>query len=233
MPKEEPSVTELLAEVLRADGVELRLGVAVERAEPVDGRARSPDVRRRLDAGRRPGAGGHRPPARTSTDIGLDRLGIEPDDAGGLQVGPDCRVRGHDHVWAAGDVTSIAPFTHTANYQARIVISNLLGRPARPTTGPSRGAIYTDPPVASVGMAFVLHRVGRRGPPSGDSGSETPSGRREGPSTGFGEGPYVGWAVGRLDEAEVPGAAGPLAPAVEGLELAAAWSWMAGEASWG
>jgi len=114
VPKEEPSITELLAEVLQADGVELRLGSSVERAEAVDGGARARLVLAdgsRVEADRVLVATGRQP---TVEGIGLERLGIEPDDAGGLEVGPDCRVPGHDHVWAAGDVTGIAPFTHTA-----------------------------------------------------------------------------------------------------------------------
>ena len=151
VPKEEPGVTELLAGVLRDDGVELALGLVAERAELVDGRARltfsdgSAAVADRVlvATGRRPNVEG----------IGLDRLGITcDDDRDGLEVGPDCRVRGHDHVWAAGDVTGIAPFTHTANYQARIVVSNLLGRPATADYRAIPRSIFTDPPVASVGM---------------------------------------------------------------------------------
>jgi dihydrolipoamide dehydrogenase len=150
VPKEEPGVTELLARVLRADGVDVRLGAWVERAALVDGRARLSfsDGSSEVTADRVLVATGRRPNVQ---DIGLEHLGIEPDDDG-LEVGPDCRVRGHDHVWAAGDVTGIAPFTHTANYQARIVIANLLGRPARADYRAIPRAVYTDPPMASVGM---------------------------------------------------------------------------------
>jgi pyruvate/2-oxoglutarate dehydrogenase complex dihydrolipoamide dehydrogenase (E3) component len=149
VPREEPSVTALLAEVLRADGIDIRLGATVVKAEPAGGLARlTLDDGSVVEADRVLVAVGRQP---TVGDIGLDRLGIEPGDDG-LDVEADCRVRDHDHVWAAGDVTGIAPFTHTANYQARIVVSNLLGRPARADYRAIPRAVYTDPPVASVGM---------------------------------------------------------------------------------
>jgi dihydrolipoamide dehydrogenase len=87
----------------------------------------------------------------SSADLGLEVLDIDVDDAGAITVDGHCRVTGHEHVWAAGDVTGIAPFTHTANYQARIIADNILGgdRIANYTAIPR--AIYTDPPVSSVG----------------------------------------------------------------------------------
>jgi len=149
VPNEEPAVTALLARVLRDDGVVLRLGSSVESAALVGGRAALALANgSTVDADRVLVATGRRP---TVEGIGLERLGIEPGE-GGVETGPDCRVAGHDHVWAAGDVTGIAPFTHTANYQARIVISNLLGRPAEADYRAIPRAVYTDPPVASVGM---------------------------------------------------------------------------------
>lgn len=87
-----------------------------------------------------------------TTDLGLDKLGIEIDKEGAVQVDKHCRVVGQDHIWAAGDVTGIAPFTHTANYQGRIVSSNLMGIEKIANYSAIPRAIYTDPPLASVGI---------------------------------------------------------------------------------
>ena len=148
--REESSIAERLADVLRADGVDVRLESGVDRVEPGGAGARVHladgsvvEVARVLLAtGRHP----------TTDDLGLDALGIEPGDHGELEVDDACRVRGQDHVWAAGDVTGVAPYTHTANYQARIVAANLLGTPRTADYRAIPRAVYTSPAVASVGM---------------------------------------------------------------------------------
>jgi dihydrolipoamide dehydrogenase len=148
--KEEPSIAALLAQVLRDDGVDVRLGVEVLRFEPTGDSARAHlSDGTTVEAARVLVATGRTP----STDgIGLEVLGIEPRENGELDVDETCRVRGQEHVWAAGDVTGIAPYTHTANYQARIVTANLLGGSATADYRAIPRAIYTDPAVASVGM---------------------------------------------------------------------------------
>lgn len=148
--KERPEVADLLAEALRADGVDVRLSTTVERVEQggaggarvimSDGTS-TECARVLLAVGRRPAASG----------LGLEMLGVEPDDRGALVVDDQCRVAGQDHVWAAGDVTALAPFTHTANYQARIVAANILGADRRADYRAVPRAVYTDPVVASVG----------------------------------------------------------------------------------
>ena len=148
--REESSIAEQLADVLRRDGVDVRLESGVDRVEPGGAGARVHladgsvvEVARVLLAtGRRP----------TTDDLGLDALGIEPGEHGELEVDEHCRVRGQDHVWAAGDVTGVAPYTHTANYQARVIAANLLGTPRTADYRAIPRAVYTSPAVASVGM---------------------------------------------------------------------------------
>ncbi len=148
--REQPLVAQRLADVLRRDGIDVRLDTKVLKVNAQNGHARAQlsdnthvDVERIIIAtGRRP----------TTDDLGLEALGITLNKAGAITVDDHCRVKDHPHVWAAGDITGIAPFTHTANYQARIVVANVLGedRAAEYTAIPR--AIYTDPPVASVGQ---------------------------------------------------------------------------------
>lgn len=149
--REEPSIAALLAEVLRTDGVDVRLGTTAERFGPTaDGRARvhlaGGDV---LEVDRVLVAVGR---TATTAALGLSVLDIELPDSGALTVDASCRVVGQRHVWAAGDVTGEAPYTHTANYQARIVTENLLGGDRTADYRAVPRTVYTEPAVASVGM---------------------------------------------------------------------------------
>ena len=149
--KEEPSIAALLAEALRRDGIDVRLDATVERftatgdggavAHLADGSAVT-TAQVLTATGRTP----------TTQGLGLEVLGIETDDRGGVRVDPSCRVQGQQHVWAAGDVTGTAPYTHTANYQARIVVANLTGESRTADYRAIPRAIYTEPTVASVGL---------------------------------------------------------------------------------
>ncbi|MDQ1712257.1 MAG: hypothetical protein QOE45_1707 [Frankiaceae bacterium] len=137
-------VGDLVAATLRGNGVDVRAGVTADRAEARDGRA----VLALGDGGEVVAdrvllATGRRPNTR---DIGLDAFGIDT-----VRVDSRCAVEGAEHVWAAGDVTEVAPFTHTAAYQAWVVAGNLLGEPRYADYSAIPRVVYTDPAVACVG----------------------------------------------------------------------------------
>src|SRR5262249_49496534 len=96
---------------------------------------------------------------RANTDrIACETLGIRLDALGYLTVDDHCRVRGVQNVWGAGDVTGLAPYTHTANYHARTIAANLVGKDTRADHRAIPRGIYTDPAVATVGLPSIAAR---------------------------------------------------------------------------
>jgi pyruvate/2-oxoglutarate dehydrogenase complex dihydrolipoamide dehydrogenase (E3) component len=135
---------ELIGDVFRDDGIDVRTGVAVERVAPgvvltlSDGS--TVEAERLLVAtGRRPNADG----------LGLEQLGVSVGPRG---VEVDERCRAADNVWAIGDITGVALFTHVGKYQARIAAADLAGRDARADYRAIPAGIFTDPEVATVGV---------------------------------------------------------------------------------
>src|SRR4051794_20552937 len=146
--REDPRVGEILGDVLREDGVELRIGrkgesVRVEGGDRVVSLDDGSEVRGEVvvvATGRR---------SRTH-DLGLETVGLEPGRRG-LEVDEHCRVT--DGVWAVGDVTGIAMFTHVGKYQARIAAADILGQPRVADYRAVPRVLFTDPEVASVGLS--------------------------------------------------------------------------------
>lgn len=147
--RESASVGDQLGELLREqDDIDLWLGDKATKVErDGDGVTVTLDGGDRISAERLVVAVGRKP--RTD-DIGLDTVGIEPGDKG-IEVDAFCRAA--EGVWAVGDVTGIAPFTHVAGYQARIACADILDDDRRPADYKAvPRVVFSDPEVAAVGL---------------------------------------------------------------------------------
>lgn len=157
VPREEPDASAAVADALAGRGVELRLSTQVARAEPHGSRACLT-----LDDGEQVVsdvvvlAPGRRP---QTADLGLGELGVHLPPDGAVPIDARCRVVDTDGVWAVGDVTGIAPFTHTAHYQGRIVAANLVGRNVESDYRAVPRAVYITPTLASVGHTVASARA--------------------------------------------------------------------------
>ncbi|CAN5270476.1 NAD(P)/FAD-dependent oxidoreductase [soil metagenome] len=145
--REDPHVGGLVRDALEADGVTVRTGVTVSGArrdgagvavELDDGSTVATDVLVTV-TGRRPRV----------ADLGLESLGVETSETG---VAVDDRCRVADRVWAVGDVTGVALFTHVAKYQGRVAADNILGRPRTADYRAIPRVVFCDPEAAAVGM---------------------------------------------------------------------------------
>jgi pyruvate/2-oxoglutarate dehydrogenase complex dihydrolipoamide dehydrogenase (E3) component len=138
-----PDAGQLLAELFREEGIDVRIGVGIEKVEPgirlqlSDGST--------LEAERLLVAAGRRPNVER---LGLEELGVRT-SARGIEV--DERLRAADDVWAIGDVTGVAQFTHVGKYQARVAAADMANRRAKADYRAIPAGIFTDPEVATVG----------------------------------------------------------------------------------
>jgi pyruvate/2-oxoglutarate dehydrogenase complex dihydrolipoamide dehydrogenase (E3) component len=152
IPREPAPLGEALAEALRRDGIELRLGALAAEAvrdgdDYVVKLSNGTEVRGEkllVATGRRPRVEG----------IGLESVGVEADPHG---IRVDEYLRAGERLWAIGDVNGIWPLTHVGEYEGDVVAANIAGEdhPANYEAVPR--VIYTDPQAAAVGAAEAPH----------------------------------------------------------------------------
>lgn len=155
LPNDEPEAAQMVADSLRRDGVELRLGAPVEsvdsgRAGGVTVRAGNEDVEGDsllVAVGRRANVDG----------MDLENAGIEY-SRNRITVDDYLRTTARN-IYAAGDCVGGFQFTHYAGYQGAMAVRNILlpgksrARPAHPPW-----ATFTDPEVAHVGYTAAQAR---------------------------------------------------------------------------
>jgi pyruvate/2-oxoglutarate dehydrogenase complex dihydrolipoamide dehydrogenase (E3) component len=147
LPKEEPEAGQVVAEVLRREGVDLRLGSQAAAARTEDGeivlaleRAELRGDALLLAVGRRGSVNG----------LGLEPLGLQLDDG---YVRVDQRGRTSvANIFGAGDVTGGLQFTHVAAHEGRVAGLNAAGKRAKIDGRVVPWVTYTDPEVARVGL---------------------------------------------------------------------------------
>lgn len=158
LPGEEPEASAAVAAAFAAEGIAVRAGAAAERFWQEGGQIRlalagGTEVaaeRLLVATGRRVDLAG----------LGLDAVGL---DETARAIPADDRLRAAAGVWAMGDVTGIAMFTHVALYQSTIVAAGILGQdhpPARYDAIPR--VTFTDPEVGAVGMTEAAARAAGR-----------------------------------------------------------------------
>jgi pyruvate/2-oxoglutarate dehydrogenase complex dihydrolipoamide dehydrogenase (E3) component len=143
MPRVDAEAATVLQAAFEEEGIVLRFDAEVERVEP--GVKATLAGGETLEAERLLVAVGRRP---NVDDLGLEQLGARISKRG-IEV--DEQLRAADNVWALGDCTGIALFTHVGKYQARVAAQNVAGREAKADYRAIPAAVFTDPQVASVG----------------------------------------------------------------------------------
>ncbi|CAA9556664.1 MAG: Dihydrolipoamide dehydrogenase [uncultured Thermomicrobiales bacterium] len=160
LPREDEAVVLPLQDVLRREGVAIQTSCRVDRVVRRDGLLCVSGIREgeRVEhcatetilvaAGRKPSFAG----------LDLEAAGVVATDQG---IVVDAEMMTNvPHIAAVGDATGLFPFTHIADYQARIAENNLMG------SGPRQRAdyravpwtIFTDPELARVGLTEAQAR---------------------------------------------------------------------------
>ena len=148
LPSEEPEASEVIEAAFAAEGIHVHTGAAVQQVESHNG-----SIIVTLAGGTK--LASERLLVATGRTIDLSSLGLETVGLNGkdrfIQV--DERMRAAEGIWAMGDVTGKALFTHVALYQSAIVAADILGEDHPPACYDAIPRVtFTDPEVGAVGM---------------------------------------------------------------------------------
>jgi pyruvate/2-oxoglutarate dehydrogenase complex dihydrolipoamide dehydrogenase (E3) component len=155
LPLEEPENGEAMAEILRAETIDVHTGATcVSVGQTSSGIVAELTSGAAVHAERLLVATGRRADLRR---LGVEALGLDADAAA---IATDERLRAADDVWAVGDITGHGAFTHVAYYQAQIAVADILHRDHPPADYSAVPRVtFTDPEVAGVGMTEAQARA--------------------------------------------------------------------------
>lgn len=158
MGKDDPELSAVVLERLRAEGLQILDGVKVEKVERAGQGVRvsiaGPDGAATIEGSDLLVAAGRKP---NVSDLNLDAAGIKAEPRG-IKVNGGL-VTSNRRVFAIGDVIGGLQFTHVANYHAGIVVRRALFRlPARVNNDLVPWVTFTDPELAHVGLSEDMAR---------------------------------------------------------------------------
>ena len=163
LPKEDADVSEGISEILKSEGINIRL-----KAECLGAKNKDGGVEVNVDCEEGPPklkgthlllATGRRP---NTDDLGLESTDIEMDGRGYIEVNDQLQT-GSDGIWALGDCNGKGAFTHTAYNDFEIVAANLFDNdPRRVSDRITCYGLYIDPALARVGMTEEQARNSER-----------------------------------------------------------------------
>lgn len=150
-PTDHPRNSEVIAQALRADGVDVRLNVRATSARANAGR----DGAHVIELSDGTTTEGHAVLLAVGRDLHLDNLGLEAygvDVSGRTPFPRDGRLRLVDGLWVIGDPAGPELHTHQAHYQGEVAVRMALGERVTPDYRALPRATYMDPEAASVGL---------------------------------------------------------------------------------
>jgi pyruvate/2-oxoglutarate dehydrogenase complex dihydrolipoamide dehydrogenase (E3) component len=152
-PTDHPRNSAVVADALRASGVDVRLGVRATAARAGAGR----DGAHVIDLDDGTTAEGHAVLVAVGRAFPLDDLGLEHygvDTTGRVSMPRDGRLRIADGLLVAGDPAGPELHTHQAHYQGEMAVRIALGDNVTPDYRALPRATYTSPEAAFVGVSL-------------------------------------------------------------------------------
>jgi pyruvate/2-oxoglutarate dehydrogenase complex dihydrolipoamide dehydrogenase (E3) component len=154
MGREDPDVAQEILAILNGEGVEVLLSARPGRVHGLSGDSvaatmQTSDGERTIEGSDLIVAVGRLP---NTADIGLDKAGVELDSRGFIRVNERLQTSAPG-VWAIGESAGSPQFTHISVDDFRIVADNMAGGNRRADDRPVPYVMFTDPPLARVGLS--------------------------------------------------------------------------------